>query len=128
MYAIRSYYDKGYRELYVVPADGGEVTRLTNTASNESNAAWRPDGEKIGFISSASGSSQLWEMNPDGSGPEQISDIDGGIAGFSYSPDSKKIAYIKQVKLDDDIHDLFPDLPKANARLESDIMYRHWVV
>src|SRR5690606_23554937 len=29
-------------------------------------------------------------------------------------------------KLDDSVHDLFPDLPKANARLENDIMYRHW--
>ena len=118
--------NKGYRELYSVPAEGGEVVQLTNTASNESNAVWRPDGEKIGFISSASGSSQVWEMNPDGSNPKQITDIEGGITGFNYSPDAKKIAYIKQVKLDDDIHDLFPDLPKANARLESDIMYRHW--
>src|SRR5690606_1575497 len=47
-------------------------------------------------------------------------------SGFNYSPDLSKIFYIKSVKLDKTIHDLFPDLPKANARLESDIMYRHW--
>ena len=87
---------------------------------------WRPDGKKIGYLSSASGSAQLWEINPDGSSPKQISNIEGGISGFDYSPDQSKIYYLKSVKLDKDIHDLFPDLPKANARLETDIMYRHW--
>ncbi|WP_423127601.1 S9 family peptidase [Gaoshiqia sp. Z1-71] len=118
--------NKGYRELYTIPAEGGEVARITNTASNESDARWRPDGKKIGYLSSESGSTQFWEMNPDGTGAEQMSDVEGGITGFQYSPNQTKIAYIKKVKLDDDIHDLFPDLPKANARLETDLMYRHW--
>lgn len=118
--------NKSYRELYTVPADGGEMKQITNTASNESDAAWRPDGKKIGYISSQSGSSQLWEMNPDGTSPVQMTDVEGGITGFKYSPDSKKLAYIKQVKLDQSINDMFPDMPKAKARLETDLMYRHW--
>lgn len=118
--------NKPYRELYTVPVAGGEVKQLTNTASNESQPIWRPDGKRIGFISSTSGSAQIWEMETDGSKPEQISDIEGGVTGFKYSPDSKKIAYVKQVKLDETINDLFPDMPKANARLEHDLMYRHW--
>jgi len=118
--------NKPYRELYTVPAAGGEVRRLTNTAVNESEAQWRPDGQKIGFISSESGSAQLWEMDPDGSAPRQVTDIPEGINGFKYAPDQTKLLYLKSVKLDQDIHDLFPDLPKANARLENDLMYRHW--
>ncbi len=125
-----TYYDinenKPYRELYTVPAKGGEVSRITNTALNESGAKWRPDGKKIGYLFAANGETQLWEMNPDGSEAAQVSQIEGGIAGFMYSPDQKHIFYTKAVKLDDDIHDLFPDLPKANARLENDLMYRHW--
>lgn len=118
--------NKPYRDIYSVPVSGGEAKNLTNSPANESNAIWRPDGQKIGYLSSVSGSVQLWEMNPDGSGAKQVSEIKGGISGFNYSPDGSKIFYIKSVKLDDDIHDLFPDLPKANARLENDIMYRHW--
>jgi len=118
--------NKPYRDIYSVPISGGEPTNLTNSATNEFNAIWRPDGQKIGYLSSETGSVQLWEMNPDGTRAKQVSDIDGGISGFNYSPDGSKIFYIKNVKLDDDIHDLFPDLPKANARLENDIMYRHW--
>ena len=118
--------NKSYRDIYTIPVIGGEAINVTNSATNEFNAVWRPDGKKIGYLSGASGSVQLWEMNPDGSSSKQVSDIEGGIFGFQYSPDQLKIYYLKSVKLDDDIHDLFPDLPKANARLENDIMYRHW--
>ena len=118
--------NKSYRDIYSIPVAGGEAKNLTNTASNEYNVVWRPDGKKIGYLSSASGSVQLWEMNPDGSDKSQVSEIEGGIFGFQYAPDMSKIYYLQTVKLDNDIHDLFPDLPKANARLETDIMYRHW--
>jgi len=65
-------------------------------------------------------------MNPDGSGKKQMTDVDGGIFGFDYAAGLSKIYYLKTAKLDQDIHDMFPDLPKTNARLETDIMYRHW--
>ncbi len=118
--------DKPYRDIYTIPVSGGEATNITNSPTNEFNAIWRPDGKKIGYLSGVSGSVQLWEMNPDGSKTKQISNIEGGISGFQYSPDQSKIYYLKSVKLDDNVHDLFPDLPKTNARIETDIMYRHW--
>ncbi len=118
--------NKPYRDIYIIPSAGGKAKNITNTPENEFNALWRPDGKKIGYLSSKSGSVQLWEMSPNGSGKKQVSDIDGGITGFKYSPDLSKIFFTKDVKLDRDIHEMFPDLPKANARLEDDIMYRHW--
>ncbi|MBS3807479.1 MAG: S9 family peptidase [Bacteroidales bacterium] len=125
-----SFYDvegnSGNGELFIMPVDGGEAVNITNTEGSEYNARWRPDGEKIGYLSGQSGSTQLWEMNPDGSGKSQISGIEGGINGFEYAPNQEKILYIKQVKLDKNVQDIHPDLPKANARIETDLMYRHW--
>jgi dipeptidyl aminopeptidase/acylaminoacyl peptidase len=118
--------NKSYRDIYSIPVAGGEPKNLTNSPGNEFNVVWRPDGKKIGYLSAESGSVQLWEMNPDGSGKTRVSDIADGISGFDYSPDQSKIYYLKSVKLDQSVNDLFPDLPKANARLENDIMYRHW--
>lgn len=118
--------NKSYRELYTVPVSGGETSRITNMTIKELDACWRPDGKKIGFLAAVDEQVQMFEINPDGSEVTQITNIEGGIKGFKYSPDQSKILYTKAVKLDDDIHDLFPDLPKANARLESDLMYRHW--
>ena len=118
--------NKSYREIFTVPVSGGEATQLTETPEKESSAVWRPDGEKIGYLSSKSGETQLWEMNTDGTNPMQITEVKGGITGFKYSPDLSQILYTANVKLDQDVHDLFPDLPKANARLENDLMYHHW--
>jgi dipeptidyl aminopeptidase/acylaminoacyl peptidase len=118
--------NKSYRDLYLVPVDGGTSKRITDTPEKESEAAWRPDGKKIGYISITSGEPQLWEINPDGTAPTQISMVKDGISGFKYAPDMKHIFYIGTVKLDQDVHDKYPDLPLANARLHDDIMYRHW--
>ncbi len=118
--------NKSYRDVYTIPIDGGEAKNIMNTPEKEFNALWRPDGKKIGYLSAKSGSVQIWEMNPDGSGNKQVSDIEGGISGFKYAPDMSKVLFAKNVKLDDDVHDLFPDLPKTNARIETDLMYRHW--
>ena len=118
--------NKSYRDLYAVPVSGGERIKLTETPEKESSAAWRPDGKKIGFMSAKSGDMQLWEMDMDGTNAVQVSEIKGGITGFKYSPDGSKLLYTADVKVEKDVHDLFPDLPKANAYLKTDLMYKHW--
>ncbi|MCB2196587.1 MAG: S9 family peptidase [Bacteroidetes bacterium] len=125
-----SFYDveknRGNREVFTMPVKGGEAVNITNTESGEYSAIWRPDGKKIGFLSTESGELQMWEMNPDGTDRTQISNVEGGLNGFKYSPDQSKVLYIKDVKLDQSVHDKYPDLPKAEARIETDLMYRHW--
>lgn len=118
--------NRGNRELYTINVEGTDLKRLTVTPENEFNAIWRPDGEKIGYLSSASGSVQLWEMNPDGSGKNQISDIDGGITGFKYAPDQTKILYTKEIPMEEKFEELYEGLPKASGMVFDDLMYRHW--
>jgi dipeptidyl aminopeptidase/acylaminoacyl peptidase len=125
-----TYYDvevnKGNRDLYVMSITGGDYKRLTNTEISENNAIWRPDGKKIGYLAPVNGEMQIWEMNPDGTDNKQISFIEGGIDGFKYSPKQDRILFTKTVKLDKDVQDMYPDLPKANALITEDLMYRHW--
>jgi dipeptidyl aminopeptidase/acylaminoacyl peptidase len=125
-----SYYskeeNKGNRDLYVINLSTNEMTKITNTPYSEFNALWRPDGKKIGFISSETESLQLWEMNPDGSNKVQITNIEGGITGFKYSPDQTMIMYTKEVKIEPATQDIYPDLDKTKGRIITDLMYRHW--
>ncbi|NTW32443.1 MAG: S9 family peptidase [Bacteroidetes bacterium] len=118
--------NKGNRDLYTISTDGGKAVKLTDTKENEFNAIWRPDGKKIGYISTQSGTAQIWEMNADGSDKKQITFFDDDINGFAYSPALNNILLIKNVKLDKTVNDLYPDLPKANAMLFDDLLYRHW--
>ncbi|MEZ4775070.1 MAG: S9 family peptidase [Bacteroidia bacterium] len=118
--------NKGNRDLYTVSTAGGEIRKITAFEGSESQAKWRPDGKKIGFISSESGSSQLWEMSADGSNKMQVSKVEGGISGFLYAPTGDKILYTRDVKIDSTVTELYPDLPLAKARIIDDLMYRHW--
>ncbi|PWD98971.1 S9 family peptidase [Marinilabilia rubra] len=97
------------------------------SASNHiSSPNWRPDGKKITFLSKYNGDQQLYEMQSNGKEVVQITDIPGGIKGYKYSPDMSNLLLIKDIKLDETPNDIYSDLPKANARIEDDLMYRHW--
>ena len=121
-----AYYDipqnKGNADLYTISVDGSNLKQITKTNKGEYSSGWRPDGKKISFMYG----SQLWEMNPDGSDRNQITSVDGGITGYKYSPDMTKLLYTKEVKVDKDVQDMYPDLPLATGRIENDLMYRHW--
>ncbi len=83
--------NRGNREIFILPVEGGKAQNITNTESGEYSAQWRPNGKKIGFLSAEDGGLQLWEMNPDGTKRIQISNIESGINGFKYSPDQSKL-------------------------------------
>ncbi len=114
------------RDIYVMPVSGGRQRNITNSTTNEFNALWRPDGRKIGFLSNQSGNVQMWEMEPNGANPVQVSHISGGITGFEYSPDMNHIFFTRRVKIEESPHDKHPDLPKSNVYIYDDLMYRHW--
>lgn len=87
--------DRSYTDLYVMNLADGKITQITDTDYNESDANWTPDGKRISYLAKG----QLWEMNPDGSGAKQITQIEGGINGYLYAPDGSKIAYYKDIKM-----------------------------
>lgn len=118
--------NKTNRELFTMNTDGSEQKQITKTSRNENSAIWVNGGRKIAFLSSESGSPQIWEMNSDGTGRTQISNIEGGVNGFSYSPDETKVMYIKNIKYGKRTADRYPDLPNASGRIVDDLMYKHW--
>lgn len=118
----------GNRDLYTISTQGGNMQLITNTPTiSEFEAVWTPDGKKIAFLApDESGDMQIFTINPDGSKKTKISAVKGGIEGFKISADMSKILYTHLVKLDAEVKDIYPDLPKANALIADDLMYRHW--
>jgi dipeptidyl aminopeptidase/acylaminoacyl peptidase len=107
-------------------ADGTNNLLLTHTADSEVEPTWIKGGSKIAFLTAASGSMQIWEMNPDGSERKQLSSYEGGIEGFKFSPDESKVLFISQVKYGQRTSDIYPDLDKASGKVINDLMYKHW--
>ena len=118
--------NKSNREVFVMNADGSDNKQITKTGFAENEAVWIKGGTKIAFLCNESGSSQLWEMNPDGTDRKRLSDYGKDIEGFAFSPDEKKVLFISQVKTVNSTADKYPDLDKATGVIITDLMYKHW--
>ena len=118
--------NKSNNEIFVMNADGSGNTQLTRSAWQESQPVWIKQGAKLAYLSNESGSSQVWQMNPDGSERQRLTDYAGGIEGFAFSPDETKLLFISQVKTVESTADKYPDLPLASGKVVTDLMYKHW--
>src|SRR5439155_597499 len=54
----------GEFDVYRIPVDGGEETRLTTAPGLDDGPEYSPDGAYIYFNSVRSGTMQLWRMRP----------------------------------------------------------------
>lgn len=71
-------------------------------------------------------SPQAWYLDAQGMNTVQVTSVEDGISNLKLFPDGKRIAFTARVKMKKEVTDLYPDLPKANARIIDSLMYRHW--
>ena len=114
--------NKSNREIFVVNTDGTGNKQITLSAKSEYGAKWVKGGSRVAFLSSESGSMQVWEMNPDGTKRTQVTNHEGGVSDFLYAPDDSKILFIADVKYGQRTVDVYPDLPQSSGRIIDDLM------
>jgi dipeptidyl aminopeptidase/acylaminoacyl peptidase len=85
------------KQIYVVPAAGGEPVQVTHDGTQNERGRWMPDSKNIVFISNRSGSSQIWMMASDGSNPRQIINIATEASGVVAAPDGKHLVFLSDV-------------------------------
>jgi TolB protein len=91
----------GEFDIYTIPVEGGQETRLTTAPGLDDGPEYTPDGKYIYFNSERTGLMQIWRMKPDGSDQEQVTSDDYGNWFAHPSPDGKWIVFVsfpKEVK------------------------------
>jgi eukaryotic-like serine/threonine-protein kinase len=93
----------GQRDLWTIPAEGGEPRSVTHDTSAEWNPVWAPDGGHLYFSSDRGGSLNLWRVSIDeGTGeitgdPEPLTAPSEDAGDFSISGDGHRLAYVSTV-------------------------------
>ena len=119
--------NRSLTQIYTRDMASGEEKALTDNTSSNSDAQWSADGKLIYFTSARSGSSQVWQMNPDGSAQKQLTNVEGDIEGYGIAPSGDKLFYVKKVHAADvKSSDVHKDMDKSQARIYDDLMSRHW--
>jgi dipeptidyl aminopeptidase/acylaminoacyl peptidase len=100
--------DRGRTDLWLLNLKQANArpTRITSHPENDSSAQWSADGRFIYFLSSRTGSQQVWRLPLGGAEAQRVSDLPLDVTTFKLSPDNLQLA----VTLD-----VFPDCADLNC-------------
>ena len=122
--------NKSLHSVWTVPLEGGAPHKIADLASRP---RWSPDGKRIYYVSTSGDASQIWSMNPDGSGPSQITHISTEADGETVSGDGKYLIFTSNVYpdcgADENCNKKRLDAEKdskVKARIITSLLYRHW--
>jgi Tol biopolymer transport system component len=94
----------GNSEIYVMDADGADQTRLTTSPGDDAVPAWAPDSPACGarartiaFESDRSGNYDIYSVDPEGSGLEQLTTDPAPDFDPSWAPDCSALAFDRVV-------------------------------
>ena len=84
--------------IYAMNADGSSPTEITDPPEEVSHRtpAWSPEGAKIAFVSNEDGDDDIYLVNPDGTGVQNISNTTGiDESAPAWSPGGQELAYVR---------------------------------
>jgi dipeptidyl aminopeptidase/acylaminoacyl peptidase len=117
--------------LWMVATSGGEALQLTQSG-HDTSPVWSPDGKTIAFLSSRSGTSQVYLLSMDGGEAKEFTHLSTGADFVKWSPDGKMIAFTSSVYPDckdnacNSARDVEKEKSKVKAHVYEQLLFRHW--
>jgi len=83
----------GNRDIWSMPATGGELRQLTNAPEDDDSIGLSPDGNTLAFVSERSGKREIWTMPVTGGPARQLTTDEFPKFWPRWSPDGQTIAF-----------------------------------
>ena len=123
--------NKGRNDIHVAAVDGSFVRRLTTSDANDTQARWWLEGKTIFFLSTRSGSTQVWRIAVDGGEAEQVTKLPLDVDALEIAPSGQLLLFSMAVfpglspeetkaKLDE------KEKSKASGVLYDRLFFRRW--
>jgi dipeptidyl aminopeptidase/acylaminoacyl peptidase len=125
--------NRGRTTLWLLAlAAGARPQQLTEASGGDSSPRWSPDGSTLYFLSTRSGSQQVWRVVLSGAEARRVTDFPLDVGSLRVAPRGKTLAVSMQV---------FPDCPtlactrerldarakaKASGHTYERLFVRHW--
>lgn len=119
-------------DLWIVGIDGEGLRPLTTHPAPEFNTRWAPDGSGVYFLSTRSGSSQVWMISMTGGEARQVTELPLSVGTMAISPDGTQLAVTMEVYPDcPELKCTVARLQKEEDRVSNGVLYdqlfiRHW--
>lgn len=92
---------KSSTEVFSIERGGGSPRQITRSSGEDTNPDCSPDGNRIAFTSSRSGTPQIYVMNMDGSDLQRVTVNGRYNEGASWHPDGSKLVYARRTERGD---------------------------
>ncbi|MCW9016326.1 MAG: S9 family peptidase, partial [Kangiellaceae bacterium] len=89
--------NRGRTDIWVSPTHGGKAKQLTSDLASDHSPKWSKDSKQIYFLSSRSGSSQIWRVGLNGNKPIQVTDLSVDVTSFKISSNNEQVVFSSRV-------------------------------
>ncbi len=123
--------NRGQTNLWIVRPDGTGLSQRTFPPGSDADPCWSPDGSTVYYLSTRSGSSQVWKIAATGGDAVQVTDLPLDLAALKISPDGKSLAFSMEVFPGTGYEETAARLDAIESQNASGMVYdtlpvRHW--
>ncbi len=124
--------DKGRKDLWLVGSGGASPRQLTTHEANDSHPRWSADGRHLYFLSSRSGTTQVWRLPLAGGEAQPVTTLELDVNAFAVSPVGDRL--VMSIDVFRDCEDLKctrerldeTEADKVSGQQYARLKFRHW--
>ncbi|HPW56371.1 MAG: S9 family peptidase [Thermoanaerobaculaceae bacterium] len=123
--------NKGRNDIWVCNLDGSNLRNVTGSSGGNSNARWSGDGKTLLFLSTRSGSQQVWQTALEGGEPKQLTHEPLDVENFEMAPGGRRFVFSMAVLPGRSPEQTKAEMErraalKASGRIYDHLFVRHW--